>query len=276
MEEEVTGQRQRRTKQAIDLAVQGRWRDAVKVNQEIVDSFPNDVSAYNRLGRAYMEIGSISPAVEAYRRAMEIDPYNAIARKNLDRLSRLGDAAVYLPEDAGVNPQQFIEETGKAGLVRLYQLGKPETVARMVAGDKAYLKVEGISMVVSSGSGEYLGQVDPRHAQRLTRLMQGGNEYSSAIVTADDDNVTVIIREVYQHPSQVGRLSFPAKDFKSPHPYVSEKVIHREPELEYEEEEEEPAEEEEVGYATIVDVDSNNYTNDDSDDDGKEDRNIDE
>jgi tetratricopeptide (TPR) repeat protein len=275
MEEEVTGQRQRRTKQAIDLAVQGRWREAVKVNQEIVDAFPDDVSAYNRLGRAHLEIGSIAPAIESYRRAMEIDPYNAIARKNLDRLSRLGEDAVDLPEDAGVNPQQFIEETGKAGLVRLYQLGKPGTIAKMVAGDKVYLKAEGMSLLVSSGSGEYLGQVDPRHAQRLTRLMQGGNEYSAAIVNANDDSVTVIIRQVYQHPSQLGRLSFPAKDFKSPHPYVSEKVVHREPELEYEEEEEETADEEEVGYATIVDVDNDDFGNDDSDDDGKEGRNID-
>lgn len=274
MEEEAAGQRQRRTKQAIDLAVQGRWREAIKLNQKFVESFPDDVSAYNRLGRACLETGNFAQAGDAYRRAIELDPYNAIASKNLDRLSRLREAAVDLTEDEGVNPQQFIEETGKAGVVGIYQLGQPETVAKMVAGDKVYLKVEGMSLVVSSGSGEYLGIADPRHAQRLVRFIRGGNEYSAAIVTSNDDNVTIIIREVYQHPSQMGQLSFPAKDFKSPHPYVSDKVVHREPEVAYEEEE--TPDEEEIGYATIVGVDSEQFIPDEADEDSKDNRNIDD
>jgi len=55
--------------------------------------------------------------------------------------------------------------------------------------------------------------------------------------------VTVIVREIYQDPSQVGRPSFLAKEFKSPRPYITDK-IRREIE-EYEEAEEE------LGY-TIV------------------------
>ena len=76
METEVAGLRQRRSKQAVELAMQGRWREAAAVNQSLVESFPSDVSAYNRLGRAYMEIGDFSHAWEAYSRAVELDPYN--------------------------------------------------------------------------------------------------------------------------------------------------------------------------------------------------------
>jgi hypothetical protein len=258
METEVAGLRQRRSKQAVELAMQGRWQEAAAVNQSLVESFPGDVSAYNRLGRAYMEIGDFSHAWEAYSRAVELDIYNTIARRNLDRLSRLREVSIGAPDDSRVEPLHFIEETGKAGVVNLHQLGSPELVANMVAGDRVYLKVKGNGLVAENGRGDYLGQVEPKAAQRLIRLMAGGNEYTAAVVSATEDTATIIIRETYQHPSQVGRLSFPAKEFKSPRPYISDRVTKHEHELEYEEpeaveEETESEVEEEAGY-TIVGV----------------------
>ncbi len=252
MEAEVAGLRQRRSKQAVELAMQGRWREAAAINQSLVESFPGDVSAYNRLGRAYMEIGDFSSAWEAYSRAIELDPYNNIARRNLDRLSHLREVSIGAPDDSRVEPMHFIEETGKAGVINLYHLGPPEVVANMVAGDRVYLKVKGNGLVVENGRGKYLGQVEPKHAQRLIRLMAGGNEYNAAVVSTTEDSAAIIIREVYQHPSQVGSLSFPAKEFKSPRPYISDRVTkheyEQETELEYEEE---PEVEEESGYTII-------------------------
>ncbi len=250
-EEEQAGLRRRRSKQAITLAMQGRWREAVVANKSLIENFPNDVNAYNRLGRAYMELGEYSQAKEAYSRAIELDPYNTIATKNLERLSRLGKAMVGLQADSDkVEPQQFVEETGKAGVVNLYHLGAREILAKMVAGDRAFLKIDGSSLVVENAGGEYLGQVAPKHEQRLIKLTEGGNKYTAAIISAVEGMVTVIIREVYQDPNQVGKLSFPAKMFKSPRPYISDRVIKRELE-EYEETGEEEAVEEEPGY-TIV------------------------
>jgi len=249
MEEEAIGLRQRRSKQAVELAMQGRWREAVVVNQSLVESFPGDVSAYNRLGRAYMETGDVSHASKAYNRALELDPYNTIARKNLDRLSRLRETVVSAQDGSQVEPLNFIEETGKAGVVNLYYPGLPEILDKMVAGDRVYLKAEGSKLAVENGRGEYLGQVGPKHNQRLIRLMAGGNEYTAAVISSEEDNVRIIIREVYQHPSQAGRLSFPAKEFKSPRPYLSSRVVKHEHELEYGEEEDGEEEvEEEPGY----------------------------
>ena len=243
-EEEQVGQRWRRSRQAVALAMEGRWREAVSANQSLIENFPSDANAYNRLGRAYMELGEYSQAEEAYRRAMEHDPYNVIAKKNLERLSHLGGAAVSSQGDSDkVEPQQFVEETGKAGLVKLYHLASPEIVAKMGAGDKGYLKIDGSSLIVENAQGEYLGQVEPGHEQRLIKLMGGGNKYSAAIVSSMEGIVSVIVREVSQDPSQAGRPSFPAKEFKSPRPYVTDKV--RREIKEYEEGEEE------LGY-TIV------------------------
>jgi len=226
-EEEQAKLRRQRSKQAIALAMQGRWREAVAANQEIIASFPHDVDAYNRLGRAYIELGDYAQAKEAYERAIEIDPYNVIAQKNLRRLPYLGEAGSEADSDRA-EPQYFIEETGKAGVVSLYRLAPPGVLAKMAAGNKAYLKGGGSGLTVENARGEYLGQVETRHAQRLVKLMEGGNQYAAAIVSAAEDRVLVIIREAYQDPSMAGQLSFPPKGGESLRPYLSDKMLRRE------------------------------------------------
>ncbi|MFC1931763.1 tetratricopeptide repeat protein [Chloroflexota bacterium] len=231
-EERLARLKRQRSKQAIDLAMQGKWREAVAANKAIIDDFPTDVDAYNRLGRAYMELGEYSPAREAYSRTVELDPYNAIARKNLQRLSYLGETAV--GSEVGyrkVEPHQFIEEIGKAGVINLYHLAPKEIRARMGAGDEVYLKRQGPGLIVENSRGEYLGQVELRHGQRLIKLMGGGNKYSAAVVSSTEEAMTVIIREVYQDPSQAGRLSFPPKGAEEPRPYVDERVFKLETEI---------------------------------------------
>ena len=231
-EEEQVRLRRQRSKHAIALAMQGRWREAVAANKDIIGSFPNDFDAYNRLGRAYIELGEYSQAKEAYERAIELDPHNVIAQKNLRRLSYLEGAVAGSEADSDkAEPQHFIEERGKTGVVDLYHMAPQEILAKMVAGDRVYLKIDEPGLTVENGRGEYLGQVEPKHGQRLIKLMEGGNRYTAAIVSSTEDKVTIIIREVYQDPSQAGQLSFPSKGVESLRPYLSDKMLRRE--LEY-------------------------------------------
>ena len=227
-EEEQVRLRRQRSKHAIALAMQGRWREAVAANEDIIASFSGDVDAYNRLGRAHIELGEYALAKEAYARTIELDPYNIIAQKNLHRLSYLGEGAGEEDDSDRVEPQHFIEETGKTGVVALHRLAPLAVLAKMGAGDKVYLKVDGPGLNVENGRGENVGQVKPKHGQRLIKLMGGGNRYSAAIVSVSEERVMVIIREIYQDPSQAGQLSFPPKGTDSLRPYLSDKMLRRE------------------------------------------------
>jgi tetratricopeptide (TPR) repeat protein len=228
--------RRQTSKQAIALALQGRWQESVILNKSIIDNFPEDVEAHNRLGKAYMELGDYVQAKEAYNRAMQLDQYNTIAKKNLQRLVLLeGKPAVVAETNSKkADPHLFIEEIGKAGVVNLSQMAPSETLVKMMAGDKLALKPQDSSLIVESLQGEYLGLVPSKIGQRLIKLMEGGNRYTAAVVNSSENSISVIIREAYQDPSQIGQVSFPGKRLEDVQPFITDKVFRPE----YEEEEE--------------------------------------
>jgi tetratricopeptide (TPR) repeat protein len=227
---------QRYAKEAIALAMQGRWEEAVAANRAILELSHEDVDAYNRLGRALMELGEYAAAKEAYERALELDPYNRIAKKNLNRLSYLVELSPPPMDRHKVVFDIFVEETGKAGVVHLVHLAPKAIVAQMAPGQQVSLQAEGQKLIVSSGHGEYLGEVEPKHGLRLAKLIMGGNQYIAAINSLGEDAVKVTIREAYQHPSQAGRLSFPPRRRAGFRSYVRESLLR--PRLEEEEAEE--------------------------------------
>ena len=82
---------QRQSEEAVELARLGCWEEAIVVNQGIIEATPGDISAYNRLGKALVELGKIDKAIDAYSNSLKLEPNNSIAMKNLARLrERLG------------------------------------------------------------------------------------------------------------------------------------------------------------------------------------------
>jgi tetratricopeptide (TPR) repeat protein len=207
---------------AIALAMENRWSEAADVNRKIIELYPNDADAYNRLGKALLEMGRYRDALATYQRAVELDPNNMIAKKNVERLAHLADkateptriqpAAQAKPAEAArINPTMFIEETGKTGVTTLVNLGPPELLIEVTAGDNIDLKVNGTKLEVYDEDGQYVGQVEPKLAKRLIGLIETGNRYTAAVTTVGDKAISIIIRETYQHPSNRGKFSFPPK-----------------------------------------------------------------
>lgn len=219
--------RRQRTQQAIQLAMQGQWQEAAAVNRAIIAAFPNDVDAYNRLGKALTELGHYSEAREAYAKTLELDSLNSIAQKNLTRLATLGEgAAVQAEGGQKLSPQMFIAEMGKTGITILTRAAA-QAAARMTAGDQVFLRRQNNTLVVESGQGEYLGEIEPKLGMRLIKLMEGGNEYAAAIATLSQDDVRVIIKETFQHPSQAGKPSFPPMAGDAFRAYTKEGLLRR-------------------------------------------------
>src|SRR5215467_9196161 len=203
-------------KQWTDLAIQqalaSQWEEAVITNRNILNLFPNEPDAYNRLGKAYSELGQYAEARQAYTQTLKYSPNNTIARKNLERLAQLQEEPVQIHAGAErIDPRLFIEETGKTGTTELINLAPASVLAKVGVGDKVQLHVMGHTIHVRNSAGEDIGQIEPRLANRLINFMEGGNRYAAAILAMENGQVRLIIREEYQHPSMFGKVSFPSQ-----------------------------------------------------------------
>jgi len=200
--------RRKTSKEAILLAMENRWEEAVSANHNIVELFPQDIEAYNRLGKALVELGRYRNAKVAFQTAVAISPSNTIAQKNLERLSHLKQKDKRPKKTSKIAPSHFLEESGKTATTTLEKPVNQNHLAKLAPGDPVKLQIIDRRLSIDDWHGNYLGLVPPRLSNRILRLIDGGNRYDAAITSVSDENITIIIREEYQDPSQRGIQSF--------------------------------------------------------------------
>jgi len=201
-------QKRNKSEQAISLAMKNRWDEAAQLNREILDMFPNEVDAYNRLGKALTELGHYGEARDAYAQAVKLDPLNGIAAKNLQRLGKLAADGSATPAPSPVDPRLFIEESGKTTVTVLTDVKRGDATAKLSAGDQMKIERRGNQVLVVDAAGQEIGRIEPKLEQDLIRLIDLGNHYSVFVTAANDQQVHVIIRETHRSAQMANRPSF--------------------------------------------------------------------
>ena len=250
-ETDTTGRQRRHLSElAIDQATQGDWEAAVATNRELLE-LGADTDAYNRLGKALAELGRHAEALEVYEQALARDATNRIAERNIERLRVISAGQATSVGDGKsekATAAHFIEEMGKTGHARMISQLPARQLAPLSPGDGVELYLDGAMLLARVGEVE-IGQVEPRIGSRLAKLMKGGNRYEAAITTVDRDEVRVIIHEVFAHPSNFGKVSFPASATARAgdvRPYIKGTALRYDDDEESEEPEEESEEVEEL------------------------------
>uniref|UniRef100_A0A7C5RTQ4 Tetratricopeptide repeat protein n=1 Tax=Thermomicrobium roseum TaxID=500 RepID=A0A7C5RTQ4_THERO len=229
----------RLTQAAKQAAFQGEWQRAVELNRRIIELAPRDVTAWNRLGHAYAELGRVADARAAYQRALEIEPTNAIAQRNVTRLEWLAGQTTdgVIPMPAGrpaPRPDVFMEEMGRTYVTDLLRPAASVILARLFPGQEVFLQYAESAVFVVDADGTRLGQLEGRLARRLIRFWREGNQYRAFVLQLTGDTLRIILREVFRAPHLLNVPSFPPQPkIAPPRPYVPEKF--RPEELEEEE-----------------------------------------
>ncbi|MFN8630830.1 MAG: hypothetical protein U0838_11080 [Chloroflexota bacterium] len=221
--------------QAIKQATDAHWSDAAETNRRLLELGP-DSEAENRLAKALWELGELGTAREHYVKALQLDPTNRIAERNIERLKVLlveaGEKTVPAKPGSKAPVSIFVEETGKTGFAHLTNLARPAELAQVNPGDAVELTPEGNRLIAIS-NGIRIGVVEPRVAARLLKLMADGNKYLAGVTSLGDKDVRLIIREVYQDPRNYGKVSFPTAAKSSDlRPYTKGTLLREDEELE--------------------------------------------
>jgi tetratricopeptide (TPR) repeat protein len=194
------------------LAMDGRWEEAIAINRLIIERSARDASAYNRLGKAHLELGDVVQATEAYTGALKADPANMIARRNLQRLEQLrGHEAEILQREKRLTPRTnvFIQEVGKTWVDELINTASTDVLAEVASGEALELYVQKGRLFVKRSDGVQIGEIEQRTAVRVIELMNGGNQYEIYALGTSAAGLRIILRESYRDPSQADRVSFP-------------------------------------------------------------------
>ncbi len=98
---------------------------------------------------------------------------------------------------------------GKTGILRLINPAPAHILARYSAGSECELREQEGLLAVHASDGELLGFLEPKVGRRLIDLIRTGNQYVAAMVSNDQANARVAIREVFQSAENASRISFP-------------------------------------------------------------------
>jgi len=195
---------------AITFALSGNWKEAVRVNLEIISQNPEDVDALNRLARAYWELGKVRDAEDTTQKVLKIDPVNQIAQKCAEKWKSAEEGGgVHI--SSPTSTETFLEEPGKTKLVTLLNLGDAKVFANLDSGEEVILSSHAYKVSINTPDGKYIGRLPDDLAARLRNLIKAGNKYQVLMKSVDPKEVTVFIREVEKGSKAQDIPSFPTE-----------------------------------------------------------------
>lgn len=188
----------------------------MKINLEIIDISPKNLTALNRLGIAYLKISHPQLARKAFNSVLKINPKNNIALKNISNIKHQSKTT---KKEISSRPKtttvSFIEEPGISKIIPLMKPGSPQTITNLTIGEHLTLKPSARRIkVFSKETKEYIGRVPDDLSLVLSKLIKSGYKYETMIKSTNPQSPQIFVQEIKRSKRLSGVPSFPVKDKK--------------------------------------------------------------
>lgn len=196
--------------QAIDAAISLRWDQAIALNNQIIKLDPENDSVYLRLGFIYLQLKDMGKAKKYYLKALRIQPKNAVALQNLERIRVLEKAKAGKGENDHVafDPDLFIEATGKTKTVALANLGQKSVLASLRIGQPVTMGIKKHRVEIRTTNNDYIGTLPDDLSKRLIHFLKAKSAYVTYIKEATLTKVIVFIKEEKKGKGVTHQISF--------------------------------------------------------------------
>lgn len=196
---------------AINAALAGNWKDAVRLNLLILKSQPKNIEALNRLGRSYFQLGLKTRAAETYQKVLKIDKFNTIAIKNLELIKT--SKIIRGENNSGHTPPPvFLEEPGVTKTLSLIRPSEPKILSRMHPADPVVIAPRQHCIAVTTVDGQNLGRLPDDLAARMQIFIKAGSEYQAWVRSVEPNNLKIFVKETRRATQFKDTPPFPATE----------------------------------------------------------------
>ena len=192
---------------ATQFALKGEWKKAISTNKEILSLNKLDVQALNRIGKAQLELGKLKESKNSYTKALQIDPLNTIARRNLKELEQMKDEKTF---QGKVQNKSNLEKLVRNDILiqtaarsAEFIIDKPNSraIKNLVPGTELLIQATSNGIEITNVRKVVLGTIEPRSALRLKTCIDGGSQFEVIFKDFFGDTGVIQILEVYREPS---------------------------------------------------------------------------
>lgn len=192
---------------AIQAALQEKWNQAIKINENILKTNPQDINALNRLAHAFLKKGDLKKAKKFYNQVLKIDSANLIASRNLEKLTKIRGGAKKKPE---AEQPSFLEESGKTKTLGLVKLAPLTKLAQLDIGEKLKINAKKRKISITDSANQYLGAFPDDLSKRLLYLINRGNKYEAFVKLVEKNRLVIFIKELFRSKRNQNLPSFPS------------------------------------------------------------------
>lgn len=193
---------------AIQAALTGNWKDAIKINEELRKVEKDDIDTLNRLAYAYAKNGQPTHAKKIFNSVLALDPYNTIAHKNITLLSHAPRSKGNSTSIPAAPPSAFLEDPGKTKLVSCINLATAQVIGTLSPGQTVSIKSKNHTVELRSAQNTYLAALPDDISFKLIKLMAAGNTYQVVVKAVEKNNLTVMVRELTRGKRFANQPSF--------------------------------------------------------------------
>lgn len=186
---------------AIKAALEGNWSAAIKFNLQIIKEKKDDIDALNRLSFAQAQLGKIAEAMKTCRRALRINAYDPIARKNIAKFKVLPQTKRIRRNDGDTNlsPALFLAESERVRSVNLVNLAPYKVLQQAYPCQEVIPTPKGFELQIKTKQGLYLGAFPDDVSRSLMNLLKKKIACHFFIQDIGENSLTIFIKSNAQY-----------------------------------------------------------------------------